>query len=125
MVSQPRPVSARRVPSSENSASSGISSQVTCTCVAAAASCNPAVAATARDSGRHDGSTTRSRGRASPAAYRVWLTAWSTWAYAAGRSRRGSAAAGGPPWYASQEIGCADLAEHMMQIVLDGLRSRA
>jgi hypothetical protein len=67
VVSQPRPASARRVPMSENSASSAVSSQTTSTSAAAAAERSSAAAATATDSGRPGGKTTRSRGRPRPA----------------------------------------------------------
>jgi hypothetical protein len=73
-VSQPRAASARRVPTSENSASSAVSSQTTSTSAATAAARSRAAAATAMDSGRSGSIAIRSRGRPRPATCRVRLT---------------------------------------------------
>ena len=77
-VSQPRPASARRCVISANPASSGDSIQAISTSPAAAADRSADAAWTARASGSPGGTTTRSRGRPSPAACRVRFTSWST-----------------------------------------------
>jgi hypothetical protein len=73
-VSQPRPASARCWRIGENSASSGVSIQVTATAAESAAERSRETVWTARESGRSADSATRSRGLPRPAACRVWLT---------------------------------------------------